>query len=147
VHGELLAAAPGIADDSGLTDVPGLFDDVQLAQTIRRLLVGYGPSDERRMPIVYVLDVSEPVIDEAEGVSAVCRLDATTTVMTAHDDVGNAENLNRVLQYREAVEITVNNDIRDIAVDEELAGCEADDFIGGDATVRTPDPQVTGCLL
>jgi hypothetical protein len=41
----------------------------------------------------------------------------------------------------------VDDDVRDVAVDEELTGEEPDDFIGGDAAVGAADPEVVGILL
>jgi hypothetical protein len=55
--------------------------------------------------------------------------------VAADDHVFDLQDVNGVLQYREAIQIGVDDDIGDIPVDEQLARREADDFIGWNTTV------------
>jgi hypothetical protein len=41
----------------------------------------------------------------------------------------------------------MDNDVRHVAVDEELAGQQADNLVGRDATVGTADPEICRQLL
>src|SRR4030095_6058865 len=146
VHGELLAAAPGVAHDGGVADVADLLDHVELAEP--REALAFGERLELRAMLgAYVLDVAQPVVDEAELVVAQCRLDAAAAVVSAHDHVLHVQHVHRELEHREAVESGVHHHVGDVAVHEQLAGREADDLVGGNAAVRAADPQILGRLL
>src|SRR5262249_25269287 len=47
-----------------------------------------------------------------------------------------------VLQDREAVEIAVRDDVRDVAMDEHLSRWKPDDLVRWHAAVGAPDPEV-----
>jgi hypothetical protein len=47
----------------------------------------------------------------------------------------------------QAVQVGVDDDVADVAVDEYLAGREAGDLVGRHAAVRAADPEVLGRLL
>jgi hypothetical protein len=53
----------------------------------------------------------------------------------------------RELDHRQAVEVRVDDDVGDVAVDEQLARIEVDQLVGGNAAVGTADPQVFRSLL
>ena len=57
------------------------------------------------------------------------------------------QHVDRVLQHRQAVEVGVHDDVGDVAVDEQLAGQQADDLVGRHAAVGAADPQVLRRLL
>ena len=67
--------------------------------------------------------------------------------MAADDHVLHAEDVDRVLEHREAVEVGVHDDVRDVAVHEHLARREADDLVRRHAAVGAADPEVLGRLL
>ena len=46
-----------------------------------------------------------------------------------------------------AVEVGVHHHVGDVAVDEHLAGQQADDLVGRHARVGAADPQILGVLL
>lgn len=73
-------------------------------------------------------------------------LHAAATVVPAHDDVLDLQGADGVLHDALAIEVAVDHDVRDVAVDEYLAGLEADDLIGGDAAVGAADPEDLGPL-
>jgi class 3 adenylate cyclase len=93
-----------------------------------------------------VHDVPEPVVDEPVPGAVEGRPHAAAAVVAAHDHVLHAEDVDRVLQHREAVEVRVHDDVRDVAVDEHLARFEPDDLIRRDAAVGAADPEVLGRL-
>jgi hypothetical protein len=90
---------------------------------------------------VDVLDVPQPLVDQAEVLPGHRRLDAPAAVVAAHDDVLDLQDLDRVLHNRQHVEVGMDDEVRDVAVDEELARLDAGDFLRRDAAVGTADPQ------
>ena len=54
----------------------------------------------------------------------------------------DVQNVDRELDGRKAVQIGVDDTIRDVAVDEHLAGKQSDVLIRGHATVGASNPQV-----
>jgi hypothetical protein len=53
VHGDRLAALPGILHDEGLADVDHLFEDVEFAQAVV-LLLGRQRIDQRQVLVMHV---------------------------------------------------------------------------------------------
>src|SRR5262249_7417265 len=49
--------------------------------------------------------------------------------------------------HREAVQVGMHREVRDVAVHEELAGQQVDDLVRRHAAIRAPDPEVAGRLL
>ena len=147
VHRELLPAAPRVLHDGGLADVGDLLDHVELAQPIdaRRHVVDRG--DARVVLRLHVLDVAQPVVGEAHALVPQRRRDAAAAVVAADDDVPHLQHVHRELHHRKAIEIAVDDDIGDVAMDEELAGKKAHDLVGGHAAVGASDPQILGPLL
>src|SRR5687768_5930340 len=94
-----------------------------------------------------VLHMAQPVIYEAELKVLHRSLHAATTVVTAHNYVTDPEHIHRELKHREAVKVSVDHYVRNVAVDEQLARPETDELSGRHATVRTTDPQVARVLL
>ena len=92
-------------------------------------------------------DVAEPVIGEADLVVAFSSDDSGATVVAANDDVLDLENVNGELQDGHAVHVGPIHDVGDVAMNKHVAGQEADDLVGGDAAVRTTDPEIIGVLL
>jgi hypothetical protein len=67
--------------------------------------------------------------------------------MADDDDVAHLDDVGRELDHREAVEVRVDDDVGDVAVDEQLARLEVDELVGRDAAVGAADPQVLRRLL
>ena len=87
------------------------------------------------------LSISPSCVRVADGA------DAAAPVVAGDDHVVNAEHVHRVLDDRQAIEIGVHDDVGDIAVDEQFAGRQADDLVGGNAAVRAADPEEFRRLL
>ena len=74
-------------------------------------------------------------------------MDAAAAIVADNDDVLHAKHVHAELDDREAVQIGMDDDVADVAVDEELARRKIDDLVGGHATVRTANPEIPGSLL
>jgi len=72
--------------------------------------------------LAHVLDVAEPVVGEADALATEHGADAAAAVVTDDHDVLHAEDIDGVLDHGEAVQIGMDDDVGEIAVDEDLAG-------------------------
>ena len=102
-----------------------MLDDIELAKRVQfgRPKDGF---DRESVLMMHVADMAQPVVDKAHLAAFERSLHAPATVVAADDDVLDLEDIHRVLQHREAVEVGVHDDVRDVAVHEELAGEQAD---------------------
>lgn len=94
-----------------------------------------------------VLYVAQPVVCQAEFKILHRRLHAAAAVVTADDHVTDLQQVYRELKDGKAVEVGVDNYVRNVAVDEHLAGGESDELSCRHTTVRTTDPQIARRLL
>jgi hypothetical protein len=122
-----------------------LLDDVQLTEAVR--CRGARVVDDRAVLVVHVGDVPQPVVDQAQLDAVEDRPDAAAAVVAGDDDVPHAKDIHGVLEHREAVQIGVDDDVGDVAVDEELARSEVDDLVRRDPAVGAADPEELGGLL
>lgn len=73
--------------------------------------------------LLHVLNVAEPVVDEANRPVLLGRDHTAAPVMPADDDVPDLErHLHGILNHGEAIEIRVADDVGDVAVDEQFPG-------------------------
>jgi hypothetical protein len=147
VDGEFLTAFPGFAGDGGVADVEDLFDDVEFAHAVANRVTVTNFGEPFFMFLANVLEVTQPIIAETEAIALDGGADAAATVVAADDDVADFENIDGELHHGEAIEVGMDDEIGDIAVDEEFPGQKADDLIGGDAAIGAADPEVAGRLL
>ena len=147
MHRDVLAACPGVLDDRGLADVGDLFDDVEFAETV--VLGGFTGQGINTTLVFFadVLDVAQPVVGEAHAFAAQHGAHAAAAVVAHDHDVFDFQHIDGELDHRETIQIGVDDDVGDVAVDEDFAGQQADDFVGGYAAVGAADPQVLGVLL
>jgi len=143
VDGDLLAAVPGVFDDGGASNMAGLGEHIEFAESVGG---GLGREGVEFIPVgaVEVADAGEPVVDDPVAEVFEGGDHAAAAVVAADDHMAHLEDIDRVLQDSEQVEIGFGDDIGDIAVDEDFAGCEAGDLVGGHAAVRATDPEVLG---
>ncbi len=94
-----------------------------------------------------ILHVAQPVVCEAKFKIPHRCLYAATAVVTADNYVFDLRQVYRELKHRKAIEISVNNYVRNVAMHKQLSRPEADELSCRHATVRTTDPQVARCLL
>ena len=147
VNLEPLTARPRVADDCRLADVGHLLDHVQLAQSMMPVFFS---GEAIQLALVFpphILNVSQPVVDEAESVVAKRGTHASTSVVSAHDDVLDFEHFDRELKHRQTIEIGMHDDVGNVAVDEELARRETNDLVCWHTAVSAANPQILRCLL
>jgi len=147
VDGEVLFPLPGAADDGGFADVEGLLEDVQLAEAVEAFFGLVDAVEGLLVALLDIADVAEPVIGEADLVVVEDGLDAAAAVMADDHDVLDFQDIDGELKDGEAVEIGVDDDVGNVAMDEDFAGGEIDDLGGWDAAVGAADPHVFGSLL
>jgi hypothetical protein len=135
MDGKLLAALPGVLHDIGPKHRLDLGFDVPLTQVIPSLSQRPELFERVGMRSCNILDVSQPVIDEPEPAWLQRRANAATPIVATHNHVLHAKDLHGVLQNRQAIEVGMDNQVRDVPVDEHFARSEVDDFIGWDAAI------------
>src|SRR5262245_23407544 len=94
-----------------------------------------------------VTDMLQPLIAQAKSAVLQSRFDATTTEMTANNDVSHTQHIDSILNHRETIRVVQRDNIRHIAVNEEFAWQESNDFVRRHATIGTTDPQELRRLL
>jgi hypothetical protein len=147
VDAETLASGPGMLDEGVFAKNAYLLDDIQLAEAVEAIGLARGSLEKGAILFRKDGDGVKPVVNESEITGIQGCLDAAAAVVAGDEDVLHAQNLDGVLHDREAIEIGVHDEVRHIAVDEDFAGLEPDDFVRGDAAVRAADPQVARRLL
>lgn len=135
-----------LLDVGRLDDVAALLDDVELDQTVVAGGLVLNGVELLLVQAVDVADVSQPGVQETEVLGGHGGLDAAAAVVAADDDVLDAEVLDGVVDDAHGVEVSVADEVGDVAVDKCLAGLEAADLLGGDARVGASDPEVLGGL-
>ncbi len=147
MHGQWLTASPSSLHEDIGGDVPDLADDVELAKPVQplpRVAVG----GELGLVVVgHLADRMQPVVDEAAALAIDGGGHASAAVMADNQHALHLEHVDGELQHRQVVRIPRRREIGDVTVDKQLAGIEADDFVGGHATVGAADPQVLRLLL
>jgi len=88
----------------------------------------------------------KPSVYGAMQRSAESCFHTAATIMSADDDVPDRQNLHRILHHGHAIRIVRRHDVGHIAVDEQFARRQTDDFVRRNAAVGTTDPQVIRCL-
>src|SRR4051812_29886802 len=96
---------------------------------------------------LHILDMPQPVVDEPHAGAIESRSHTTAPQMAGDDHVLYTQDVYCVLQRREAIQIGMDDDVRDIPMDEQFSGREADDLVGRDSTVGATDPEVFRRLL
>jgi hypothetical protein len=74
-------------------------------------------------------------------------LHTTTAVVAANNNVVDLQDINRELQYRQTVEISMYNYIRDVAMNEQVPWPEPNELCCRHATIRATNPQISRRLL
>jgi len=94
-----------------------------------------------------VLHVLKPVVGQTDPVAVQRGVHAAAAVVTGHDDVFHFQHIDGELEHGKAVQVGVDDHVGDVAMDEELAGQQAYDFVRGHAAVRAADPEKRRRLL
>lgn len=137
---KLLPPRPRILNKNIHCDVFDLPDNVKFAQAIEAcMLIG------KRVQFMTAFlgnfaDRMQPMIDQATPLAVHGRPHAAAPIVPHHQNVFYFEHIDGELQNREVICILGRRQISDIAVDKELAGIKADDFIGRHPAVGTANP-------
>jgi hypothetical protein len=142
---ERLASSPGILDDRRPAGVDRLFEDIEFTQSGD---LGARIADHPSGVFgCNVLQMPQPIVNEAKG-SLVQRCGhAAASIVTAHNDVLDVQHIYGELKGAEAVQIGMNDQVGDIPVNEQFAGLEADDLVRRHPAVRASDPEMFRGLL
>ena len=95
----------------------------------------------------HVLHVAQPVVGESQAIVAQGREHAGAAIVAADDDVAHLQHVDGELDRREAIQIRVHHHVGDVAMDEHLAGRQADDLVRRHAAIGAADPEVLRRLL
>lgn len=117
---DLLATLPGSAHYGRLGDGEDRVAGVDLNQSTAFLFIVLNGIEAFAVLLFDLLDVAEPVVDQAVGVVAQGSGDTTAAVMAADNDVLDLEDVDGVLQDGEAVEVGGDDDVGNVAVGEDL---------------------------
>lgn len=147
MHGQFLPACPGVLNNGRLTDVDNLLDHIQLAEFVASPRFIADQAQRRFVFLAHLLYVAQPVVDQSEPAAAQRRQHAAAAVMPADNDVFHPQHVDGKLHHRQTIQIRMDDEIGNIAMDEQLSRHQADDLIGGHPTVGTADPQISGRLL
>jgi len=130
-----------------MAHVHHLVHGVELAQAVGALGRVGEALQAIDVAVAHVLDVAQPVVGEAGLVVVHRRLHAAAAVVAHDEDVLHAQDLDRVVDDRECVEIGMHDDVGDVAMHEDLARREPDHLVRRHPAVGAADPQVFRRLL
>jgi len=122
-----------------------LLHDVELHKLVA-LLLG---SQAGQVLLVLCPDLAnplKPVVDESQLLVGERRVDASATVVAAHDDVLDLVDLDGVLKDTQRREIGGWEEVGDVTVGEDLSGQEIENCVLRNAGVRAPEPEDLGRL-
>ena len=111
MQGQLLAPVPGVLHDIGQRHVADLLDDVHLAQDVF-LLRRRQVLKPLAMAQPHVLDVAQPVVDQAELLVFQRRLDAAAVGVADDDHMRDPQRVDRVLDVLERYGIALEINAR-----------------------------------
>src|SRR5215213_2904817 len=120
MYRQFLPAPPRTLHNSSMADVTHLFDDIKFTKMIQALLLISDAIQRGFVALVNILQVTQPVINQAELFVLHGRRYTPTAIMSADDDVFDGQHLDGILDDGEAVEIAVNNQISDVTVNEDF---------------------------
>src|SRR5690606_12537502 len=142
-----LPAVPGVLDNGGVADVGDLLDDVEFAHAVELGLFARETGDVVAVFVVQVANGAQPAVNQAQLVVTHRCTHAAATVVAGDQNVFDLEDIDGVLDHRQAVEVGVQHHVGDVTVDEQVAGQHAHDLVGRHAGIGAADPEILGLLL
>src|SRR2546429_168868 len=92
MNGQLVAASPCVLRDRGGTNVTYLFQDIQLAKPVYRF--GLRKTSQGFFVLLPdVLDMTQPVVAQAQPIAPERRAHPAAAIMTADDDVSDLQSI------------------------------------------------------
>ena len=135
----------GLLDVRVLEHRANLLHDVELHKLIA-LLLG---RQAGQLLVVLCPDLAnspKPAVDESQLLVAERRVDTSTAVVAAHDDVLDLEDLDGVLKDTQRREIVRREEVGDVAVDEDFSWLEIENCGLRNAGIGAPVPEDLGGL-
>lgn len=108
-----------------MTDILDLLDDIKFAKPVTPHLYIVEPVEFGAVPNINIFDVAQPIVDQSEVASTAGRMHSATAVMATYDDVLDLEHFYRELHHRQTADVGVHDEIRDVAVNKNLAGFQS----------------------
>ena len=94
-----------------------------------------------------ILDMAQPVVDQPEPPVLNRRLNPSATIMADDKDMPYLQDVDGELQDGQTVQVRMNDDISNVAMNEHFAGQQAENLIGRDPAIGATDPEVFRGLL
>jgi hypothetical protein len=91
--------------------------------------------------------VTQPIVNEVELGAVEHRANAAASIVAGDDYVLHSKYIDRVLQHGKAIQIGMDDHVRDVSMHEEFARRQSNDFVCRNAAVGTPYPQIGRRLL
>ncbi len=146
VYRQILSLGPGFLDYVAAGDIGDLLNHIELTEAVKLLLV----IEVFKLLMVQAVDIPEmpqPVVDKPESVGTHGGPDAAAAVVAHHHDMFHLEDIDRILQNRQTVEICVDHHVGDIAMYKYFSRHQIYDLVGGYPAVGTTYPEIFGVLL
>ena len=143
MHNGVLVLLIALLDGSSLHNTPARLDNVQLHQAVESSPLVLNSIELLLVQPVDVTDVSQPRVKNAQVGRGQGSLDAAAVVVAADDNVLDLQVAHGVVDHGHGGKVDGGDDVGDVAVDEDLAGIEAHDFVRGDTAVGAAN--VPGC--
>src|SRR5262249_6455385 len=105
VNGQRLAGLPGALDDRGMADIQDLLADIQFAQHVEPFVVTGFVIQYPGIGGVDVLDLSQPIVDQAEFRAFHRRPHAAAAIVAAYNNMLHFQDVNGIFQDREAIDV------------------------------------------
>ena len=94
-----------------------------------------------------IIDMTQPVVHKSDTFLTQGCHDTTASIMTAHDDVLYLQHIDGKLDDRKGVEVGMDNNIGNIAMDKDFSWSQPHKFLGGNPAVRASNPEILWLLL
>ncbi len=146
MNSQLLTLFPGLLHDGGMAHTTDLLDDIEFTQAIETLCFILDIVDLLAVTQIKLADGMYPVYDQPELLAFQRGFDTAAAVVTADNDMFDLEYIDCILYDGQTVEVGMQNDVCDIAMNEQLARQQIDDFIGRNPAVGAAYPQIFGCF-
>lgn len=93
---------------------------------------------------MHILHMPQPVVRQANALTADDFADATTAIVADHHDVLHFQHVDGELDHGETIQIRMNDHICHVAMDENLTGQEAEISFAGTRLSEQPIQRYSG---